>query len=132
MKGTYFTLEAVVSIFLIMSIFLLLFLTPQTNSEIERSNIKNTIYKGLETLNSKGSLRGEVLDNNATGIKTDLQKFVPLNIQLNVALYNKTFNNVTAAVTDQPFDMVGVSYYIVGDVGNYTPKEVRVTAWGFE
>ena len=132
MKGTYYTIEAAVAIFLVVSIFLLLFLTPQKNPEIDRTNVKNDIYKALETLNSKGSLRNQTLNNDVTAIKNDLASFLPVNINLNVAIYNKTFNNLTTEVTDQVMDIVGVSYYIAGDIGNYTPKEVRVHAWGFE
>lgn len=132
MKGMYYTIEAVVAIFLVVSIFLLLFLTPQKNPEIDRANIKTSIYEALGTLNSKGSLRNQTLNNDATAIKNDLTGFLPVNIQLNVAIYNKSFNNLTAEVTDQTMDIVGVSYYLAGDIGNYTPKEVRVHAWGFE
>ena len=132
MKGTYYAIEAAVAIFLMVTIFLLLFLAPQKNPEIDRANVKTDIYNGLETLNSRGSLRNQTLSNDATAISNDLDDFLPLNIQLNVAIYNRSFNNLTAEVTDQTTDMVGVSYYIVGDIGNYTPREVRVHAWGFE
>ncbi|MEM5797228.1 MAG: hypothetical protein QXD72_01740 [Candidatus Aenigmatarchaeota archaeon] len=132
MKGTYYMIEAVVAIFLVVSIFLLLFLTPTKNPEIERANIKNDIYKALEILNSKGSLRNQTLNNDAAAIKSDLERFLPINIQLNVAIYNRTFNNLTAELTEQFTDIIGVSYYIAGDIGNYTPKEIRVHAWGFE
>lgn len=125
-------IEAAVAIFLIVSIFLLLFLTSQKNPEIERANVKSDIYKGLDTLLSKGSLRNQTLNNDAAAIKNDLDDFFPLNIQLNVAIYNKSFNNLTTEVTEQVTDVVGVSYYVAGDIGNYTPKEVRVHAWGFE
>ena len=72
------------------------------------------------------------MNNDATAIKNDLSSFLPVNIQLNVAIYNKSFNNLTSEVTDQLLDVIGVSYYLAGDVGNYTPKEIRVHAWGFE
>ncbi len=132
MKGTYYVIEATVATFLIISIFLLLFLSPQRNPEIERANAKNDIYKGLDTLISKGSLRNQTLNNDATAIKDDLDDFLPINIQLNVAIYNRSLNNLTAEVIDQTADIAGVSYYIVGDIGNYTPKEIRVHAWGFD
>ncbi|MBI2084033.1 MAG: hypothetical protein HYT70_00225 [Candidatus Aenigmarchaeota archaeon] len=132
MKGTYYTIEAALAVLLVVSIFLLLFLAPQKNPEIDRANAKTSIYKGLETLDSKGSLREQALSNNATAIKNDLDDFLPFNIQISVAIYNKSFSNLTAEVADQPVDIVGVSYYIAGDVGNYTPKEIRVHGWGFE
>lgn len=132
MKGTYYTIEAVVAVFLMITIFLLLFVAPQKNPEIERANVKTDIYKGLETLNSQGSLRNQTLNNDAAAIENDLDDFLPVNLQLNVAIYNRSFHNLTREVTDQPTDMIGVSYYIVGDVGNYTPREIRAHAWGFE
>ncbi|MBI2547596.1 MAG: hypothetical protein HYW23_04095 [Candidatus Aenigmarchaeota archaeon] len=132
MKGTYYTIEAAVAIVMIVTFFFLLFMTPQRNTEIDRANIKTDVYKALDTLGAKGSLRDQVLNNNATGIKSDLAGFLPVTLQLNVAIYNKSFNNLTAEVTDQAADIVGVSYYIVGDIGNYTPKEIRVHVWGFE
>lgn len=131
MKGTYYVVEAVVAILLVVSIFSLLFFTAQKNPEIDRANAKSDIYKALEILNSKGSLRNHTLNNDATSIKNDLSGFLPVNVRLNVAIYNKTFNNLTAEVTDQTTDIVGVSYYIAGDIGNYTPKEIRVHGWEF-
>lgn len=132
MKGTYYVIEAAVAVFLVVTIFLLLFLSPQKNPEIERANVKNDIYKGLDTLLSKGSLRNQTLNNDATAIKNDLDDFLPVNMQLNVAIYNKSFSNLTAEVVEQTADMVGVSYYVAGDIGNYTPREVRVHVWGFD
>lgn len=132
MRGTYYTIEAALAIFLVMSIFLLLFLTPQENPEIDRANLKSDIYKGLDTLLAKGSLRNQTLNNDATAIKNDLDDFLPVDVGLNVAIYNKSFSNLTAEVPDQYSDIVGVSYFIAGDVGNYTPRLIRVHAWGFE
>ncbi len=132
MKGTYYTIEAVVAILLVVIIFFFLFITPQKSHEIERANVKNDVYKALEILNSKGSLRNQTLNNDAAAIKTDLSRFLPINVQLNVAIYNKSFNNLTAEVAEQTMDVIGVSYYIAGDVGNYTPKEIRIHAWGFD
>lgn len=132
MKAAYYTLEAGISVFLIMTIFLLLVLTTPTNPEIERANIKTDIYKGFEVLNSKGSLRANALDNNATAIKNDLDDFLPKVVSLHVTLFNKSFNNLTESHTEQTVDTITVSYFISGDVGNYTPKEIRTYVWGFE
>jgi hypothetical protein len=132
MKGTYYIIETAIAIFLVTSIFLLLFLSPPKNPEIERANVKNDIYRALETLNAKGSLRNQTLHNDATAIKNDLASFVPFNIQLNVAIYNKSFQSLTTEVSDQQSDIVGVSYYFAGDIGNYTPREIRVHGWGFD
>lgn len=132
MKGTYYTIEAVIAILMIVTIFLLLYKTSPPNPEIDVANVKTQIYDGLDNLKSKGSLREQALDNNATGIKNDLDDFLPLNIELDVTIYNQSFNNVTQTHSEQVEDTVSVSYFIAGDVGNYTPKEIRVHAWGFK
>lgn len=131
MKGTYYTIEAVVAILMIAGMFLLLFVTPQKNPEIDRANIKNDIYKGLDTMLSKGSLRNQTLNNDATAIKSELATFLPAGVQLNVAIYNKSLDNLSVEVSDQPMDIVGMRYILAGDSANYTPKEIRVHAWGF-
>ncbi len=132
MKGTYYVIEAALASFLVISIYLLLFEVPQENPEIDRANIKSDIYKGLDTLLSKGSLRNQTLNNDATAIKNDLDDFLPIDVDMNVAIYNKSLNNLTAEVSDQYPDIVGASYFIAGDAGNYTPREIRVHVWGFE
>ncbi|MBI2542793.1 MAG: hypothetical protein HYW24_01255 [Candidatus Aenigmarchaeota archaeon] len=132
MKGMYYTIEAAIAAVMILSVFLLLFLGPPNNPEVDRANVKSDIYTGLESLNARGSLRQQALNNNATGIKNDLASFLPVDITVSVSIYNKTPSNLTEEVIDQNTDMIGVSYYVVGDVGNYTPKEIRVHAWGFE
>ncbi len=132
MKGTYYMIEAAISIIMVASIFLLLFLTPQTNPEIEKANVKHDLYKGLSILAAKGSLRTDALAHNTTSISSDMQRYVQNNIQLTVVIYNSTFNNVTSNFTQPTTDAVAVSYYLAGDIGNFTKTEVRVYAWGFE
>lgn len=132
MRGTYYTIEAAMAVFLVITIFLLLFSAAQENPEINRANLKSDVYKGLDTLLAKGSLRNQTLNNDATAIRSDLDDFLPVDVDLNVAIYNKSFSNLTADVSDQQSDIVGVSYFIAGDVGNYTPREIRVHVWGFE
>lgn len=132
MKGAYYTMEAVVAIFLMLSIFTLLFFATPKNPEVERANTKNDIYKGFETLNSKGSLRTDALNNNASAIDGELDDFLPLFTSLDITVFNRTFVNVTSPHTEVTSDTIVVSYYIAGAVGNYTPKEIRAYVWGFK
>ncbi len=131
MKGAFYTIEVIISVLLVMSVFFILFTSPINNPEIERANVKSQMYNGLENLNTIGLLRSYALNNNASGIETELSPYTPLGIQLQVTIYNKSFSNLTEELSDQPLDIVGVSYYIAGEFGNYTPREVRVHAWGF-
>ena len=132
MKAVYYNLEAVIAAFLVMGIFLLLFFSIPKSQEVERANLKTDIYRGLEILNEKGSLRVYALENNATTIKNDLRIFLPISVSSHVTIFNKTFNSLTTPFTEETSDTISVSYAIAGNVGNYTPKEIRVYVWGFE
>ncbi len=132
MKGAYYTLEAAISIFLIMTIFVLLFFTTPENPEVERANAKNDIYKGFDALSSRGSLRIDALNNNASAIDGDLDDFLPLFVSLDITIFNRSFVNLTSAHPEAESDTIVVSYYLAGAVGNYTPREIRAYVWGFK
>ena len=132
MKGVYYTLEAAISVFLIISFFVLLFFTTPKNPEFERANIKTDIYKGFDALNSRGSLRIDALNNNATAIDGDLDDFLPLFTSLDITIFNRLFVNLTSPHTEVISDTVVVSYYLAGAAGNYTPREIRAYVWGFK
>lgn len=132
MKGVYYTIEAALAVLMMFVIFLLLFVTPQKNPEIDRANLKTDVYKGLDTLLAKGSLRNQTLNNDAVAIENDLDDFLPVTVTLNVEILNRSFQNLTVQTVDQPADIVGVSYFIAGDAANYTPREIRVHVWGIE
>lgn len=132
MKGAYYTLEAAISVFLIMSIFVLLFFTTPENPEFERANTKSDIYKGFDTLNSKGSLRIDAINNNATAIDNDLDDFLPPFASLDITIFNRSFVNLTSPHTEAESDTIVVSYYLAGAAGNYTPREIRAYVWRFK
>ena len=132
MKGSYYTLEAGIAAFMVISIFALLFLITPTNPEVQRANIKNDVYKGLDVLNSQGSLKTNALNNNATAIKTDLAKFISITLSNDVTIYNRTFVNVSSSFSARSTDTIVVSYFIAGNDGNYTPREIRAYVWGFQ
>lgn len=132
MKGAYYTLEAAISAFLIIVIFSFLFLTNPENPELSRANVKNDIYKGLDTLTARGSLRADALNNNATAIQNDLDDFIPSYVYVNVTIFNKTFQNLTSTFDEKTSDTIVVSYLVSGSAGNYTPREVRTYVWGFD
>lgn len=70
------------------------------------------------------------MDNDATSIKNDLAAYVS-NLDYDVVIYNRT-SNLTAVPTITSNDVISVSYFLAGDAGNYSAKEIRVFVWGFD
>lgn len=132
MKGTFFTLEAIISITMMVLITVLLFKSPPAKTDLSRTAYKLEAYSGLEMLET-GDLREYVLNNNTNSIETELAPYVSFSrSQYSVVIWNETRNRLSALPSPSTGDIISVGYFIAGDVGNYTPREVRVFLWGFD
>jgi len=134
MKGFLFTLEAVISILMILFIIVFLFQNPPTSPEYQILNYKYKAYHGVEVLDKRGDLRNDVVNNNATNIKTNLDVFIPDFLTYEVVIYNETTNvtEIPTSITSQNDTVISVSYLISGDINEYKPRDIRVYLWGFE
>jgi hypothetical protein len=128
MKGLSHTMEAVIAILLLTAGVFLLLATPLTTPEYEKTKFKLSTYSSLETIDTTGELRELVLKNDVAAIKNDLSRFVPYQMNYDVAIFNRT-SNVTTVPNIDAKDIIVVSYFLSGAVGNYTPREVRVYLW---
>ena len=129
MKGITYTLEAVIAaIFLMLS--LVFFFKPMDIPDTSEFSYKKMAYDSLKVLNEGGRLREYTLDNDATSIKNDLATYISY-LDYDVVIYNKTLN-LTAIPSITADDVITVSYFLAGDVGNYSAKEVRLFVWGFD
>lgn len=129
MKGISFTFEATIASILLLSV-IIFFFKPLQSPQTSEINHKVTAYNGLKILDETGSLRENVLRNNATAIKNDLSAYLSY-LDYDVVIYNKT-SNITAAPSISAKNVISVSYFLAGDVGNYSAREVRVFLWGFD
>ena len=134
MKGVLFTLEAVISILMILFILVFLFQNPATSPEYQRATYKYRAYHGLEVLEKRGDLRDDTVNNNVTNIETNLDNFIPDFLTYEVVIYNQTTNvtEIPSSITSQNDTVLSVSYLIAGDIDEYKPRDVRVYLWGFE
>jgi hypothetical protein len=131
MKGSFYTLEAAIaSIMMIMTLVFVFQRSPDI-LELSKANYKVKIYDALKISDDTGDLRKNVMDNNALSIESDLNSYIPIYLDYNVTIYNKT-SNLTDVPSISSENVITVSYFLAGRVGNYAPKEVRVFLWGFE
>jgi len=129
MKGISFTFEAAIASILLLSV-IIFFFKPLQSSQTSELNHKIVAYNGLKISDEAGGLRENVLENNATAIKNDLSAYISY-LDYYVAIFNKT-SNITATPSTTTNDVISVSYFLAGDVGNYSAREVRVFLWGFD
>ena len=131
MKGTFYTLEAAIAVAMIVVTLVFFFQRPVETLELSKANYKLRVYDALKIYDDVGDLRKNALDNNATGIKSELSSYISTYLSYNVTIYNKT-SNLTAVPSISSGDIITVGYFLVGKVGNYTAKEIRVFVWGFD
>jgi hypothetical protein len=129
MKGISYTFEAVIAAtFLLLA--LVFFFRPMPTTDPSLANYKKMAYDGLKVLSDEGKLRQYVLDNDVDTIESRLSTYVS-NLNYDVVIYNRTSNlTVIPTITDN--DVISVSYFFAGDVGNYSAREVRIFVWGFD
>jgi len=131
MKGTFYTLEAAIAAAMMIVTLIFFLQKPPETLELSKANYKLKIYDALELSEDVGDLRKNTLDNNATAIESELSSYLPVYLDYNVTIYNKT-TNLTAVPDISAENIITVSYFLAGKVGNYTAKEVRVFSWGFD
>lgn len=127
MKGTFYTLEAAIAVVIIITSMAFVFTIEPKVLDLSKANYKQEAHNAIQIVDRGKDLRKNAVANNATAIKSDLDSYISTNFE--VAIFNKT-SNLTATPVLTSENIITVSYLIAGDVGNYTPREVRVYIWG--
>jgi len=132
-NGTLYAVESAIAIVMMITALAFLLSTPPQSQNLSKVNYKLQIYNALDIANSIGDLRKNAINNNADSIKSELQSNIPASLSFDVAIYNQTSNLTTVPTpSENSEDIITVSYLVSGSHGNYTPREVRVFAWGFD
>ena len=126
MKGSYFILESIIAIFIMVTSMAFVLQKPPENIEMSYMNYKQTAYNSLKILEQVGDLRKNILDNDATSIKNDLSAHIK--VSYDVTIFNQT-TNLTAIPSIDSKNILTISYFIAGKMGTYTPREVRIYMW---
>lgn len=130
-KGSFYTLEATIAIVMMIITTALLFQRPGETLELSKANYKLKIYNALKISDGVGDLRKNALSGNATAVDSDLDPYISDYLSYNSTIYNRTAN-ITSVPDISSEDIITVSYFLAGKVGNYTAREVRVFVWGFD
>jgi hypothetical protein len=130
MRGQIYTLESALAILMILFTAIFLFKNQPNPPESQEINYKQKVYNGLKILDTTGKLGLYAIRNDANTIQDELQPYIPVFLNYEVVIYNRTAN-----VTERPYledknKVISVNYFLAGDVDNYEPRDVRVYLWG--
>ena len=129
MKGISYTLEAIIAVsFLLLA--LVFFFKPISISDSSEYSYKKISYDSLKALADGGKLRQYSLNNDADSIEADLGSFISY-LDYDVVIYNRT-SNLTEVTSINEKNVISVSYFVAGEAGNYSAKEIRLFVWGFD
>ena len=130
-RGSVYTLESAIAILIMVTVLALVISRPSNETEFDVVNYKLRVYNALKISDDVGSLRNDVLAENATAIEEDVEESIQSAYNYDVVIYNKT-----SALTEEPTiesnNVVTVSYFLSGNEGSYNPREIRVYIWGYE
>jgi hypothetical protein len=131
MKGSLYTLESAIAILLMVTVLTLVVTQPQSMRELDIVNYKLRVFNALKATDDIGDLKVYVLNNDVNTIKAEVEQSGTPYLDYGVVIYNRT-DALTVEPDIEAQNVVTVSYFLAGYVGDYDPREVRVFMWGFD
>lgn len=119
------TLEVIISILMIITIFITFFRGPEQLPEFESINWQLKGFNSLKTLDNNNELRQYAVINDTQTIENKLSSLLSSEVGYKVAVCNQTCINPSISAKK----LVSVSYYITGDLANYQPREIVLYMW---
>jgi hypothetical protein len=124
-KGVTQSLEAVITILMVLTIFALIFTSRQANPQSELARWKLMGFNAVKSLDEDGQLRYYVLANDTQAIKEKLGGLMPAGVDFDVFICGSTCALPNASAER----IASASYLLAGDAGNFSPKELVLYIW---
>lgn len=126
MKGILQSLEAMIGILTILTVFIVVFAPQAQLPEFDTINWKLRGFSALKTLDDANELRSGVLANDTTAINNKLLSLLPVYLNYNVTICEL---NCTKPSSIDSEKLVSINYLIAGDVGNVTFRQIVLYLW---
>ncbi len=132
-KGSLYALESAIAIMMMITAMALLLRTPLEPQEFSEYNHKIEVYNALEISDDLGTLRINVMNDDADSIETEIDGYISSSVQFGIVIFDGSTNITEIPLVDPSFtSVITTSYFISGQVGDYNPREVRAYIWGFD
>lgn len=125
MKGLLGSLEAIIAILIILTIFITFYSGREAIPEFDTINWKVRGYDALRTLDYNGMLRDAVTTNSSTIIESRLKTLLPSQLNYQVVVCERNCGD-PGIETDK---LTSAVYLVSGDLNNYLPRQVILYMW---
>ena len=119
------SLEAVIGILLILSVFLVIYNRDVQLPELDTVNYKLRGFAALKTLDETGELRQAVALNDTQAVTNKLSDILPQ--QLNTLIVFCETDCALPAVSSEK--IISLVYLVAGEVNSLKPKQVILYLW---
>jgi len=126
-KAMLRTLEAVIGILIIATVFVNLFQKTGPLPDFETVNWKLIGFNALRTLDSNLGLRQEVLTGNTSAIEGRLSQFMPATANYTVKICDVSC--ASPGISTSGIGIVSVSYLVAGYRDSFAPRQVVLYLW---
>ena len=119
------SLEAVIAILMISTIFIVFYQAFGVLPEFESVNWKIIGYNSLKSLDRTLGLMQDVLTNNVTSIQNKLNSMLPVTVNYTVKICGVSCDSPGISSTK----IASVSYIVAGYQDQYLPRQVVLYMW---
>lgn len=125
MKGIMKTLEAVITILMVLVIDVIMFSAPIVPPDFESINLQLRAFSSLQTLDANNELRYYVSQNDTMTITNKLSSLMPTNVNYLISVCSST----CIAPVINSTRILSVNYLISGDYSNFNPQQIVLYMW---
>lgn len=125
MKGLLQSLEAIIAILMILTVFITVYSGRDTIPEFDTINWKTRGFEALKTLDNHNRLRDVVITNSTSVLKDRLSEILPSQLNYEVVICERDCGKPDI----QSDKLTSVIYLVSGDLNNYLPRQIILYLW---
>ena len=125
MKGLLQSLEAIIAILAIVTVFVTVYSGKSPIPEFDTINWKVRGFDALKALDNNNMLRDVVVTNSTSALKDRLSGLLPSQLNYDVVICERNCGQPDI----QSDKLTSVTYVIAGDLNNYLPRQIILYMW---
>ncbi|MBI5872045.1 hypothetical protein HZB88_03080 [archaeon] len=125
MKGILKSLEAAIALITVLGFVIWYFNLQPAQVDLESVDWRLKGLNALKAVDNRNELRKYILANDTTSLQAELSPYFPSTINYTVIVCTTTCPSVSFT-TEKVYS---VSYFVAGDFGNITSREVMLYVW---
>ncbi len=125
MKGILQSLEAVIAILAVLTVFITFYSGKDVIPEFDTVNWKARGLDALKALDDSNRLRDVIVTNDTSALKDRLSSLLPSQLNYDVVICERNCGKPDV----QSDKLTSVVYLVSGDLNNYLPRQIILYLW---